>query len=100
MPWAWFDVLPMVLLANEFVSGVVKLRFSTTEFQLADLCTKALPGERFQLILQQLGLECLMPVSLKSLWEEKEELQMRFKYPCKYFNTKKKIQKYKIFKKP
>ena len=52
---------------------VVELYFVKTEFQLADIFTKALPRERFQFILARLGMKCLSPESLKSLQEEIEE---------------------------
>jgi hypothetical protein len=44
-----------------------------TEFQLADIFTKALPRERFQFILPRLGMKSMTPETLKCLQEEKEE---------------------------
>ena len=43
---------------------VVWWNFTRTELQLVDFFTMVLSGERFRLILQNLGLESLMPVSL------------------------------------
>ncbi|PWA78868.1 Retrovirus-related Pol polyprotein from transposon TNT 1-94 [Artemisia annua] len=53
--------------------GIVELYFVRTEFQLADIFTKALPRERFQFILPRLGMKSITPESLKSLQEDNEE---------------------------
>ena len=53
--------------------GIVELYFVKTEFQRADIFTKALPRERFQLILPRLGMKSLTPETLKRLQEESEE---------------------------
>ena len=71
-PRAWYDTLSKFLLANGFSKGVVEqvekgvveLYFVRTEFQLADIFTKALPRERFQFILPRLGMKSLTPESL------------------------------------
>ncbi|GJU13826.1 hypothetical protein Tco_1136222 [Tanacetum coccineum] len=47
--------------------GVVELYFMRTEYQLADIFTKALPRERFEFILPRLGMKCMKPETLKSL---------------------------------
>nr|GEX81957.1 retrovirus-related Pol polyprotein from transposon TNT 1-94 [Tanacetum cinerariifolium] len=39
--------------------GIVKLFFVGTEYQLADLFTKALPEERFKYLVRRLGMRCL-----------------------------------------
>nr|GEV55337.1 hypothetical protein [Tanacetum cinerariifolium] len=41
--------------------GIVELFFVGTEYQLADLFTKALPEERFKYLARQLGMRCLTP---------------------------------------
>lgn len=51
----------------------MELYFVSTEFQLADIFTKALPRERFQFIIPRLEMKSLTPEALKSLQEEKEE---------------------------
>ncbi|GJZ06768.1 retrovirus-related pol polyprotein from transposon TNT 1-94 [Tanacetum coccineum] len=38
-------------------NGVVKLYFMTTDYQLADILTKALPRERFEFLLLRLGMK-------------------------------------------
>nr|GEZ10061.1 putative RNA-directed DNA polymerase [Tanacetum cinerariifolium] len=46
--------------------GIVELFFVITEYQLADLFTKALPVERFQYLVRRLGLRCLTPLELEA----------------------------------
>ena len=52
---------------------IVELYFVKTEFQLANIFTKALPRERFQFILPRLGMKRITLESLKDLQEENEE---------------------------
>ncbi|GJT59078.1 hypothetical protein Tco_0947713 [Tanacetum coccineum] len=42
-------------------NGVVELYFMRTEYQLADIFTKALPKERFEFILPWLGMKYMKP---------------------------------------
>ncbi|GJX10125.1 retrovirus-related pol polyprotein from transposon TNT 1-94 [Tanacetum coccineum] len=41
-----------------------------TEYQLADMFTKALPEERFQYLVRQIGMRCLTPAELEVLTKE------------------------------
>nr|GEZ76241.1 uncharacterized mitochondrial protein AtMg00810-like [Tanacetum cinerariifolium] len=41
-----------------------------TEYQLADLFTKALPEERFKYLVRRLGMRCLTPAELEALANE------------------------------
>nr|GFC95551.1 retrovirus-related Pol polyprotein from transposon TNT 1-94 [Tanacetum cinerariifolium] len=50
--------------------GIVELFFVRTEYQLADLFTKALPVERFQYLVRQPGMRCLTPAELEALANE------------------------------
>nr|GEV79384.1 copia protein [Tanacetum cinerariifolium] len=52
---------------------VVELYFVRTEYQLADIFTKALPRVRFEFIRPQLGMQSLKPETLKRLQEELDE---------------------------
>ncbi|GJZ25558.1 hypothetical protein Tco_0569811 [Tanacetum coccineum] len=52
---------------------VVELYFVTTDYQLADIFTKALPRERFEFLLPHLGMKSMSPETLKCLQEEEEE---------------------------
>ncbi|GJZ78098.1 retrovirus-related pol polyprotein from transposon TNT 1-94 [Tanacetum coccineum] len=47
--------------------GTVKIYFVGTEYQLADLFTKALPKERFEYLVHRIGMRCMTPTQLKSL---------------------------------
>nr|GFB55151.1 uncharacterized mitochondrial protein AtMg00810-like [Tanacetum cinerariifolium] len=46
------------------------LSLSATEYQLADLFTKALPVERFKYLVRRLGIRCLTPAELEALANE------------------------------
>nr|GEV76459.1 hypothetical protein [Tanacetum cinerariifolium] len=50
--------------------GIVELFFFETEYQLADLFTKALPEERFKYLVRRLGMRCLTPEELEVLANE------------------------------
>nr|GEV15805.1 retrovirus-related Pol polyprotein from transposon TNT 1-94 [Tanacetum cinerariifolium] len=50
--------------------GIVELFFVRTEYQLADMFTKALPVERFQYLVRRLGMRCLTPAELEALANE------------------------------
>ncbi|GJT10384.1 retrovirus-related pol polyprotein from transposon TNT 1-94 [Tanacetum coccineum] len=52
---------------------VVELYFVRTEYQLADIFTKALPRERFEFILPRLGMKSMKPETLKRLQDDKDE---------------------------
>nr|GFB24257.1 copia protein [Tanacetum cinerariifolium] len=53
--------------------GVVELYFVTTDYQLANIFTKALPRQRFEFILPRLGTKSMSPTTLKRLREEEGE---------------------------
>nr|GEV71908.1 Gag-Pol polyprotein [Tanacetum cinerariifolium] len=50
--------------------GIVELLFVGTEYQLADLFTKALPEERYKYLVRRLGMRCLTPEELEVLANE------------------------------
>nr|GFA41858.1 retrovirus-related Pol polyprotein from transposon TNT 1-94 [Tanacetum cinerariifolium] len=50
--------------------GIVELFVVGTEYQLADLFTKALPEERFKYLVRRLGIRCLTPEELEVLANE------------------------------
>ncbi|GJY65160.1 hypothetical protein Tco_0466620 [Tanacetum coccineum] len=52
---------------------VVELYFVRTEYQLADIFTKALPRERFKFILPRLGMRSMKPKTLKRLQDDQDE---------------------------
>ncbi|GJY53796.1 retrovirus-related pol polyprotein from transposon TNT 1-94 [Tanacetum coccineum] len=59
-------------IKDQVENGVVELYFIRTEYQLADIFTKALPRERFNFLIEKLGLKSMSPETLKNLAEEEE----------------------------
>ncbi|GKB84456.1 hypothetical protein Tco_0956728 [Tanacetum coccineum] len=60
-------------IQEQVEKGVVKLYFVTTDYQLADIFTKALPRERFKFLLPRLGMKSMSPETLKRLQEGAED---------------------------
>ncbi|GJR09919.1 hypothetical protein Tco_0792571 [Tanacetum coccineum] len=60
-------------MREQVEKGVVELYFVRTEYQLADIFTKALPKERFEFILLRLGMKSMKPETLKRLQDDKDE---------------------------
>ncbi|GKB82794.1 hypothetical protein Tco_0949689, partial [Tanacetum coccineum] len=60
-------------IKEQVENGVVELYFVRTEYLLADIFTKALPRERFNFLVEKLGLKSMSPDTLKSLTEEEDE---------------------------
>ncbi|GJT34092.1 hypothetical protein Tco_0924511 [Tanacetum coccineum] len=46
-------------------NGIIELYFVRTEYQLADMFTKALLEERFQYLVRRIGMRCLTPAELE-----------------------------------
>ncbi|GKA52705.1 retrovirus-related pol polyprotein from transposon TNT 1-94 [Tanacetum coccineum] len=47
--------------------GTIELYFVGTEYQLADLFTKALSKERFEYLVHRIGMRCMTPIELECL---------------------------------
>ncbi|GJX87915.1 integrase, catalytic region, zinc finger, CCHC-type containing protein [Tanacetum coccineum] len=47
--------------------GAIELYFVGTEYQLADLFTKAIPKERFEYLVHRIGMRCMTPTELERL---------------------------------
>ncbi|GKD35675.1 retrovirus-related pol polyprotein from transposon TNT 1-94 [Tanacetum coccineum] len=60
-------------MREQVENGVVELYFVTTDYQLADIFTKALPRERFEFLLPRLGMKSMYPETLKRLQEGEDE---------------------------
>ncbi|GJV82735.1 hypothetical protein Tco_1522633 [Tanacetum coccineum] len=60
-------------IKEQVENGVVELYFVRTEYQLADIFTKALARERFEFLISRLGMKSMSHETLKSLAEEEEE---------------------------
>ncbi|GJW84260.1 hypothetical protein Tco_0157405 [Tanacetum coccineum] len=54
-------------------NGIVELYFVRTEYQLADIFTKPLPRERFNFLIEKLGMRSMSPETLKHLTEEEDK---------------------------
>ncbi|GJQ93944.1 retrovirus-related pol polyprotein from transposon TNT 1-94 [Tanacetum coccineum] len=63
-------------IREQVEKGVVKLYFMTTDYQLADILTKALPRERFEFLLPRLGMKSMTLETLKRLQEGEEEINI------------------------
>ncbi|GKB89839.1 hypothetical protein Tco_0962111, partial [Tanacetum coccineum] len=64
--------------------GIIELYFVRTEYQLADMFTKALPEDRFQYLVRQIGMRCLTLVELEVLPQSKpnsSRFLQRHSYP-------------------
>ncbi|GJZ38901.1 hypothetical protein Tco_0585464 [Tanacetum coccineum] len=60
-------------IKEQVENRVVELYFVRTEYQLADIFIKALPRERFNFLVEKLGMKSMSSDTLKSLSEEKDE---------------------------
>nr|GFA44995.1 retrovirus-related Pol polyprotein from transposon TNT 1-94 [Tanacetum cinerariifolium] len=54
-------------------NGVIELYFVNTEYQLADLSTKALGKDRIEFLINKLGMRSFTPETLKQLTDEVDE---------------------------
>ncbi|GJS78811.1 retrovirus-related pol polyprotein from transposon TNT 1-94 [Tanacetum coccineum] len=54
-------------------NGVIKLYFVNTEYQLADIFTKALGRERIEFLINKLGMRSFTPETLKQLADKVDE---------------------------
>nr|GFA74404.1 hypothetical protein [Tanacetum cinerariifolium] len=54
-------------------NGVIKLYFVNTEYQLADIFTKALGRDRIEFLINKLCMRSFMPETLKQLTDEVDE---------------------------
>ncbi|GKC26922.1 hypothetical protein Tco_1034216 [Tanacetum coccineum] len=60
-------------IREQVEKGVVELYFVMTDYQLADIFTKALPRVRFEFLLPCLGMKSMTPETLKRLQKGEEE---------------------------
>ncbi|GJT20510.1 hypothetical protein Tco_0890447 [Tanacetum coccineum] len=61
------------LIKEQVENGTVGLYFVRTKYQLTDIFTKPLPRERFNFLIEKLGMKSMSPETLKSLAEEEDE---------------------------
>nr|GEU73098.1 retrovirus-related Pol polyprotein from transposon TNT 1-94 [Tanacetum cinerariifolium] len=60
-------------IKKQVENEIVELYFVRTEYQLADIFTKPLPRERFNFLIEKLGMRSMSPETLKRLTEEEDE---------------------------
>ncbi|GJT41342.1 retrovirus-related pol polyprotein from transposon TNT 1-94 [Tanacetum coccineum] len=60
-------------IEEQVENGVVELYFIRTQYQLADIFTKALGQERLDFLINKLGMRSMSPETLKSLAEEEDK---------------------------
>ncbi|GKA02156.1 hypothetical protein Tco_0674821 [Tanacetum coccineum] len=60
-------------IKEQVENGVIELYFVNTEYQLADIFTKALGRERIAFLTNKLGMKTMSPETLKKLTVEEEE---------------------------
>nr|GEY69943.1 retrovirus-related Pol polyprotein from transposon TNT 1-94 [Tanacetum cinerariifolium] len=58
------------LVPSIYEKGIIELYFVRTEYQLADMFTKALPEDRFKYLVRRIGMRCLTPAELEVLAKE------------------------------
>ncbi|GKD68011.1 hypothetical protein Tco_1322101, partial [Tanacetum coccineum] len=61
-------------IREQVENRVVELYFMETNYQLANILTKALPRERFEFLLPRLGMKSLTPATLK--WNSLSHLEL------------------------
>nr|GEX42955.1 retrovirus-related Pol polyprotein from transposon TNT 1-94 [Tanacetum cinerariifolium] len=57
-------------IKEQVENGIIELYFVRTEYQLADMFTKALPEDRFKYLVSRIGMRCLTPAELEVLAKE------------------------------
>nr|GFC90720.1 retrotransposon protein, putative, unclassified [Tanacetum cinerariifolium] len=60
-------------IKEQVEQGVIEIYFVNTEYQLADLFTKALGRERIEFLTNKLGMRSFTPETLKKLMNEDNE---------------------------
>nr|GEU75291.1 retrovirus-related Pol polyprotein from transposon TNT 1-94 [Tanacetum cinerariifolium] len=61
------------VIKEQVENGVIELYFVNTEYQLADLFTKALGRDRIEFLINKLGMRSFTPETLKQLMDELDE---------------------------
>nr|GEZ91792.1 hypothetical protein [Tanacetum cinerariifolium] len=52
-------------IKKQVENSIIELYFVRTEYQLADMFTKALPDDRFKYLVRRIGMRCLTPAELE-----------------------------------
>nr|GEZ62695.1 retrovirus-related Pol polyprotein from transposon TNT 1-94 [Tanacetum cinerariifolium] len=67
------QIMLVAKILAEVENGVIELYFVNTEYQLADLFTKALGKDRIEFLINKLGMQSFAPETLKQLMDEMDE---------------------------
>nr|GEU91311.1 copia protein [Tanacetum cinerariifolium] len=57
-------------IKEQVKNDIIELYFVRTEYQLADMFTKALPEDRFKYLVKRISMRCLTPAEIKVLENE------------------------------
>nr|GEW11479.1 retrovirus-related Pol polyprotein from transposon TNT 1-94 [Tanacetum cinerariifolium] len=57
-------------IKEQVENDIIKLYFVRTEYQLADMFTKAIPEDRFKYLIRRIGMRCLTPAEMEVLANE------------------------------
>ncbi|GJV82549.1 retrovirus-related pol polyprotein from transposon TNT 1-94 [Tanacetum coccineum] len=68
-------------IKEQVENEIVELYFVRTEYQLADIFTKPLPRERFNFLIEKLGMRSMSPKTLKRLTEEEDDTPVLSLFP-------------------
>ncbi|GJX58391.1 hypothetical protein Tco_0289781 [Tanacetum coccineum] len=60
-------------IKEQVENGIMELYFVRTEYQLADIFIKPLPRERFNFLIDKLGMRSMSPETMKLLAEKRTE---------------------------
>ncbi|GJS84049.1 hypothetical protein Tco_0750590, partial [Tanacetum coccineum] len=60
-------------IKEQVENGIVELYFVWTEYQLADIFPKPLPRDRYNFLIEKLGMRSMSPKTLQRLAEDTEE---------------------------
>nr|GEW53214.1 retrotransposon protein, putative, unclassified [Tanacetum cinerariifolium] len=71
--WSKHIEIRHYFIREQVEKGVVELYFVTTDYQLVDIFTKALPRERFEFLLPRLDMNSMSLTTLKRIQEEERE---------------------------
>ncbi|GKF24822.1 hypothetical protein Tco_0080716, partial [Tanacetum coccineum] len=52
-------------IKEQVENGIIEIYFFRTEYQLADMFTKALPEDWFKYLVRRIGMRCLTPADLE-----------------------------------
>nr|GEW00634.1 retrovirus-related Pol polyprotein from transposon TNT 1-94 [Tanacetum cinerariifolium] len=69
--WKFMGTVRYNFIKEHVEKGTIELYFVKTDYQLADIFTKALPTDRFNYLVRRLGMRSLSPKELERLFLDK-----------------------------